>query len=502
MLKNVGSNWILIVATMASAYFLLPFTLRYLGNDQYGTWLLITCFTGYLGLLVLGVPMASVRYIAHDASVRDYPAMNRTIATCAGMYLLIGLASLVLGVGMLFVFDRTYAFPIAIRNAVRISYLIVVSTTSISFFAQLPHGIMASYHDFVGRNMVQTGSVVARVLFTVVLLRLNPSLMVLAFVQLIPIAVESAVMWAIVSHRYPEVKLDLRLFDWKTMRRIFSFSIFVLVLNIGIQLSFQTDSLVIGKFLEIGQIPFYAVANTIMVYAMQFVIGIAAVIMPMATTMQARGQRDELKRLFFKWSKITLSLTLLGSLFLIVFGPELIRSWIGETFEKPAGLVLQVLMLSGLVFLPVRGVALPILMGIGKPGKATVAFLAAGVLNLVLSVILVRPLGLFGVALGTAIPNVFFGVVLLFICAKELDFEIGEYMSQVVKLPIIGAIPVSAVLLWCDRSLHLKGFLGLALAGFITTVVFAVVWLCFVYRSDEDINIPGALLRLRAWGRP
>lgn len=498
LFKNVGSNWLLLLATMVSAYFLLPFTLHQLGNDQYGTWLLITCFTGYLGLLVLGVPMASVRYITRDASVRDYPAMNKTIATCAGMYLLIGLASLIIGLGLMVVFEWSYAIPVGIRNAVRISYLIVVSTTSVSFFAQLPHGIMASYHDFVGRNMVQTGSILIRIVFTVTMLRIYPSLMVLAFVQLIPVVIESAIMWAIVSHRYPEVKFDLSLFDWKMMRTIFSFSIFVLILNIGIQLSFQTDSLVIGKWLDVGQIPFYAVANTIMVYAMQFVIGIAAVVMPMATRMHAQGQHAELRKLFFKWSKIALSLTLFGSFFLIVYGPELIRAWIGSSFEKPAGIVLQVLMISGLVFLPVRGVAIPILMGIGKPGKATVAFLISGVLNLVLSVILVRPLGLLGVAIGTAIPNVLFGIVLLVICAKELNFRILEYMSRVVKLPLIGAIPLAVTLVWCDRSLHLKGFPGLALAGLISMVVFALVWGCFVYRADEDINIPKALSRLRS----
>ena len=498
MFKNVGSNWLLMLATMASAYFLLPFTLHHLGNDQYGTWLLLTCFTGYLGLLVLGVPMASVRYITRDASLRDYPAMNKTIATCAGMYLLIGLASLIIGLGLMVVFERAYAIPPGIQNAVRISYLIVVSTTSVSFFAQLPHGFMASYHDFVGRNMVQTGSILVRIVFTVTMLRIYPSLMVLAFVQLIPVVIESAIMWAIVSHRYPEVRLDLSLFDWKMMRTIFSFSIFVLILNIGIQLSFQTDSLVIGKWLDVGQIPFYAVANTIMVYAMQFVIGIAAVVMPMATRMHAQGQHTELRKLFFKWSKIALSLTLFGSLFLIVFGPELIRSWIGSSFEKPAGIVLQVLMFSGLVFLPVRGVALPILMGIGKPGKATVAFLASGVLNLILSVILVRPLGLLGVAIGTAIPNVLFGIVLLVICARELDFSILEYISRVVRLPLIGALPLAAALLWCDRSLHLRGFPGLALAGLISSVVFALVWGCFVYRNDDDINIPEALSRLRS----
>jgi len=478
-----------MLATMASAYFLLPFTLRYLGNEQYGTWLLITSFTGYLGLLVLGVPMASVRYITHDASIGDYPAMNKTIATCAGMYLLIGLASFLVGVGLLVIFERIYNLPVAFRNTARIAYLIVVSTTSLSFFAQMPHGIMASYHDFVGRNMVQTGSVLIKVLFTVVLLTLKPSIMVLAFVLLIPVILESAIMWMIVSRRYPEVKLDLSLFNWKTMRQIFSFSIFVLVLNIGIQLSFQTDSLVIGKLLDINQIPYYAVANTIMVYAMQFVIGIAAVVMPMATKLQSQGKQDQLKRLFFKWSKITLSLTLLGSLFLIIFGPELIRAWIGASFAKPAGIVLQVLMVSALVFLPVRGVALPILMGIGKPGYATVAFLLAGVLNLFLSVLLARPLGLLGVAVGTAIPNVFFGVALLIICARELNFRIREYLLRVVMLPLVGAIPVAAVLVWCDRGLHLSGLPGITLAFVMAAAVFVSVWCGFVYRADRDVNV-------------
>lgn len=497
MFKNISSNWVLLLVTMISAYFLLPFTLHTLGNDQYGAWLLISSFTGYLGLLVLGVPMASVRFITHHASVKNYHEVNKTIATCAGMYMLIGLFSLVAGIALLMVFDRAYAIPLALRSNARMSYLIIVFSTSVGFLAQLPHGIMASHHDFVRRNLVQTGSIIAKLIFTVVLLRLKPSLIVLALGQFLPVILECALMWIIISRRYPQVKLDLSLFEWNTMRQVFSFSIFVLILNVGIQLSFQTDSLVIAKFLGIGQISYYAVANTIMVYAMQFVIGVAAVVMPMATKLHAQAQQEQLKRLFFKWSKIAFSLTLLGSLFLIVVGPELISAWIGPSFEKPAGAVLQVLMLSGLVFLPIRGVGLPILMGIGKPGKATAAFLGAGVLNLVLSVLFARRLGLLGVAIGTAIPNVLFGVILLLICANELKFEIREYISRVAKLPLIGAIPVTAVLVWCDRFSQFKGLLRVAFVGAVMVGVFAVVWISFVYRTDEDINVQAIMARLR-----
>ena len=79
--------------------------------------------------------------------------------------------------------------------------------------------------------------------------------------------------------------------------------------------------------------------------------------------------------------------------FLIVLGPRFIAWWIGPEFEGPSGAVLQILMASSLVFLPVRGVAQPLLMGLGKPRAVTLGFLGAGIANLLLSMALARPFG-------------------------------------------------------------------------------------------------------------
>src|SRR5437762_10861567 len=95
----------------------------------------------------------------------------------------------------------------------------------------------------------------------------------------------------------------------------------------------------------------------------------------------------------------------MAGLFLIVLGPRFIAWWIDPRYERPAGQVLQILMVSYLVFLPVRGVALPILMGLGKPGVPTIWLLTAGLVNLGLSVALARPLGLARVALARGTPH-------------------------------------------------------------------------------------------------
>src|SRR5206468_3955739 len=130
--------------------------------------------------------------------------------------------------------------------------------------------------------------------------------------------------------------------------------------------------------------------------------------------------------------KIALSLTMMAGLFLIVLGPRFIAWWIDPAYEQPAGEVLQILMVSYLVFLPVRGVALPILMGLGKPGVPTIGFLVAGLVNLGLSIALARPMGLAGVALGTAIPNVLYSGVVLVQACRELQTPVPAFLRYVV----------------------------------------------------------------------
>jgi O-antigen/teichoic acid export membrane protein len=54
------------------------------------------------------------------------------------------------------------------------------------------------------------------------------------------------------------------------------------------------------------------VANSLIVYLMDFVIAIAAVIMPMTTRLRTEGDWPKLREIFLKWSKVALSLTVIG----------------------------------------------------------------------------------------------------------------------------------------------------------------------------------------------
>jgi len=251
----------------------------------------------------------------------------------------------------------------------------------------------------------------------------------------------------------------------------------------------------------VGAIPFYVVANSLVVYLMEFVLAIAAVVSPMATKLNTEGRIDELRQMFLTWSKIALSLSLAAGVFLCVFGPRFIGWWIDPSFEEPSGRVLQILVLSCLVFLPVRGVALPIMIGLGKPQLPTTAFLAAGVLNVVLSVALARPFGLTGVAIGTAVPNVLFAVFVLAVTCRELRVPIRTYVEYVVPRAALGTVPLVVPLLALRIGLDVRTLPGMIAAGVMMLAIFAVTWVFFVYRDDQYVDLRPHLGRLRAWSR-
>jgi O-antigen/teichoic acid export membrane protein len=494
----VGSTWGVTVMTIAATYVLTPFIIHALGPEGYGTWTVIAALTGYATLLALGVPMACVRYLAGHVAQGDVREANRVIGSCAGLYLMMGAAALVLGAALAGVFGL-YEIPAGLRQEAALAYGLMVVYVSAGFVGLLPEGILFAHLDFVLRNAVRLAGVVLRLLLTIALLKLHASVVALAAVQLGCLVFDFGVSWRLVRRRHPELRISLGDFDRATVRRIFSFSVYVLLLQAGARLIFDTDALVIGALLGVGAVPFYVVANSLIVYLMEFVVAIAAVVSPTATRLAAQGRQGEVREIFLKWSKVAFTLSLLAGVFLIVLGPTFLARWIDPSFEAPAGRVLQILMASSLLFLPARGVALPVLMGLGRPRAATLAFLGAGALNLGLSVALARPFGLAGVAVGTAIPNVLFAVVALVLACREVGVAPAEYARYVIPRAVVGSLPALAVVTWFKLGWQVRDLTGLAAAGVATVTAFGLSCVFFVYRDDPYVDLRGQLVRLSPW---
>ncbi|MCC7054615.1 MAG: polysaccharide biosynthesis protein [Gemmatimonadaceae bacterium] len=497
MLKNIGANWALALLKMATAFVLMPYTIRMLGTEQYSVWILIGSITGYMALMILGVPAASARFMAKAAAEKDHAKLNDYIASFASLYLLLGAICVAVGVGLYFALTRLFEIPAEFQSHAQAAFAIVIGTTAAGFVLQLPYAIFSAHHEFVGSNTVLATTTLFRFVATFALLRWWPSVIVVAAIQGVALVLEFALAWAMIGRKYPHIRLRFGALRWTTLREILGFSLFVMVLSVGAQLSYQTDALVIGRFLHVGQIAFFAVANNLALYYIEFLVGIASVVMPMTTRLQTEGNHDGLRELFLKWSKIALGLSMIGGLFLIVLGPRFLAWWVGPTFEEPAGRVLQILMTSYLVYLPVRAVSQPMLIGLGMPNKPAMGFLVAGVSNLILSITLAQKYGIAGVALGTAIPNAAYAIYLASVTCRAIQLPFATYFRYVYGRAGIAAVPVMAVLYAFRVGLDARTFVELAVAGTTSAVLCVALWFGVIVRGDKYLGNSFAQVRAR-----
>src|SRR5262249_30156601 len=118
-----------------------------------------------------------------------------------------------------------------------------------------------------------------------------------------------------------------------------------------------------------------------------------------------------------------------------------------------------------------------ILYGIGKLRWFARLAMADALVNLLLSVALVVPLGVEGVALGTAIPSALSSVVLAVYGCRELGVGVGEYVRRSFLGPCALAVPLAvawwAVAVWSPPvgwwALLATG--GLGLAGYLAAAL-------------------------------
>jgi len=130
-----------------------------------------------------------------------------------------------------------------------------------------------------------------------------------------------------------------------------------------------------------------------------------------------------------------------------------------------------------------------ILFGMGKHGKLAIVSLIEGVANLVLSILLVRPFGIIGDVIGTAIPLA--GTFLFFmpfhLCSR-LGIRVTTFVRQAFVLPLMLCAPMAIVLLLMQHWFVAHTYRQLAAQLFAGGLTYA---LCvgWAYVTDRALRV-------------
>ena len=442
--RNIFSNWAGYAVTAVIGFLLSPFIVHSLGATGYGLWTLVLSLTGYFGLLDLGIRSSVGRFVARYLALDDHHSANRILSTAFAILATGGtLALLAIFVIVKFSFHAFHVDP-QFESSAKIALVI----SGVAMSCALPLGVLSSLLVALERFDILSGVTIVgellRAALIVFFLKHGYGLIAVALIAFFITITEYLAMGFCAWRLHPPLKLSPKLVDGDAFRELFSFGVYRFIWIVANQLIFYSDSVVIGIFLSVGAITYFAIAGSLINYGRTFVSLVTDTFYPAATRLDAKQDMAGLRDLLILGTKVAMLIALPLCFGFIFLGKQFIVLWMGKEYSSSA-LYLTVLTIAQFGAMS-QYVSALVLAGMAKHRLLAYFIMAEGLVNVILSIILVRKIGLIGVAWGTVVPDIIcMAVIVPWYTLRILNLSVREYILRALMGPAISALPIVGI---------------------------------------------------------
>lgn len=489
---------------------LTPITISYVGLALFGAWGVIMTAVSYITVLDPGTSGVVARFGAMAHVRGDTKEMARL--TSLGSLAWIGLG--ILGVPLLIFVVPLFAHYIHVPHT--------STQTIITFFY---FGFALVIYDAV-ENVI-TGQLMAiglvwlstvidigsRLLYAVALvigfvagLGLWALILASFFQTTIALTATFIVAWRQSGFPYGNpFKLDR-----SVIRQVTRFGGWAQLTGILDTLTYSTDSVVIGSFVSVSAVGVANVASRVARQIPYFATVPEATMPAMAAAQQAGEGPKGIARMSIKTNRISFLIGAVIASLILGTAPVLLAAWLGHQYSNAdiATCLAAVALLLGML----RQTAGIGIFALGRVGYGARARVVAFFVNIVVTLALVKPLGMPGVLIGTLVAVITSTTYLQIRVNQLLDLN-GWNSVWSWGLPLIAAtVPAILIdriaLLFLPASVQLHrgpAFLALCLLGVLNYVALFLGLRASRYLGPDDVGylkraVPGPVRKLvRPW---
>jgi len=455
-------NGIAQFASLVSTLVFFPLLVRSFGVEEYGVYVIALSVTGTMGMFDLGIGASTVRLVARHASLSDDEGFARTVSSAVGLLAIMGVVVALVVAGMGLYVESI--FKISAAQATLLRTLLFIGAGSQIWYwpATVASHVLGGLerYDIIARTSVMT--TVANVLAIGIVLITGAGPIALMWLGVGTMVAGSLVNIAALRGLHAGMRLA-HLPSRPVIKEILAGGFPIFVASIAQFLNReQMDRLVIGMFIGPAAVVVYQAASKLSSLVGQFTMLSTSAMLPVASGMVAREDSGALRELFIRGSRyVSLAVAPIAVTLLVLAGP-FIQAWMGTGFEGSI-IVAQLLILSQL-FVPLYQVGDVVLIGKGRFSAWLPRGITLALLNLALSLVLVRPLGILGVALGTLVSGLlelpFYAPLIL----RETGASVREWLGPAARPYLLLSVAVLVGL--AAQSLGITASLfGVVLAG-------------------------------------
>lgn len=475
VLVGVSSNFLGQLVTYGILFFLTPFILHRLEAANYGLWVLVGSVVAYGSLLDFGIWGAIIKYVAEYRARQEVEQARALVATALWLYVFFGLIIATLSVVLAPVIPHLFGIPDGQRHLATQLVRLMGLGIGVSLPGMTPLAVLRGLQRYDVVALVDIAAALFTALATVTVLLLGGGLLELAAANISGIFVMLGLgTWSV--HRIaPELRFGFRGAQRRLARLVLSYSWPLFVKDVATRLQTKTDEITIGVFLPVLAIAPYNIARRLSeatgILTQQFM----KVLLPLASELHAENDTARLRQLYTSGSRLALAISLSIGCILIVFAGPVLALWVGPAYTGAASLVV-ILTLAGL-FAAAQWPAGAVLRGMARHRLLAATSLGSGLANLALSIALIRPLGLAGVALGTLIPNVIETAIILPYTMRIIGVSAAKAVKEIFLPALAPAVLMVLVCVTLRQVLEPSSLPSILIASAIGLASYGIAYL-------------------------
>lgn len=489
--KSSGIVLLLSLIAIVIGYSLRLFLARNLSVEDYGLFYAVLSSIGLLAVFRdpgLGVALAKF--------LPEFIVKNQAGKIKASL-LFVALAQLTIGIVIVlpvFFFADTIAVSyFGTQNAT-----LPIQIISLSFLISILMSVLQATFQGFGKmfyfSMVEPLRLSLVFITTFLLIGMGTAGVVgAAYGYLVAPIVVSSILFLAFLRTFPLFKVKTEL-SWPLVKSLGGFGVPVFVASMGSIMFNYIGTVILTIYRSLYEVGLYHAALPTSQLLWFFVGSVGSVLLPTVSGLWSAGKKDAISNGLLILSKILfMAITPIVTVF--VAFPEIILRIFGESFVA-ASASLQILAV-GAIFYTFYFMFNVVLIAIGKPKIHMGISLVVGILSVILSLILIPPLGIIGAA-ASVVSSYVFGMILSIIYVRKfIDIKLPLFgMAKTV----LGGSVVLFLIYSLKTAINADPLVEIIIAGTVSMAAYTIFAIRFIMDKSDlktlsaiGIKLPGAV---------
>jgi O-antigen/teichoic acid export membrane protein len=419
----------------------MPIITRHLGETRFGLLGLTLALLEYSGLFDFGLGVATTKHVAERLARGDGEVSHLVAGSVVSQTAFGCVGGLLFALAAPFLVEHVFVIPEALKPEALAVFRVLAAMIPATLLLMSLRGILEAAHRFDLSNAIRVPGSVASFVIPAAAASAGYSLPAIMVMLLVARLVVCAVTIGAVSRAIPGLRWRLPE-DWSMLRPLLTFGGWMSISNVISPLLIYLDRFLLGALIGLAAVGYYTAPFDGVIRLLIVPGSLVNALFPSVSGMNAVGDRVALTRVFSKAVRNISLILAVPALALMLFGPALLRLWLGEVFAEQGGLAIRILAF-GVLANAVAHVPSSFIAALGRPDISAKFHVLELALHVPLAWWLITHYGVTGAAIAWTTRVTFDATLLFFAAARVLGTPLRTLFAPTASL-LPSGLPVPA----------------------------------------------------------